>query len=79
MASVIDRVIVLFVEMFVADDITADTTLGADLEFDSLDRVELLTAVEEEFGFDIDDDVDAEKWTTVRDVADYVSARLGAA
>lgn len=39
--------------------------------FDSLDCIEALMAVEDEFGIEIRDD-DAEKFNTVQDVIDYV-------
>jgi acyl carrier protein len=42
-------------------------TLGAD----SLDMVEIIMKLEEQFGIEINDD-DAEKLSTVNDVADYV-------
>jgi len=42
-----------------------------DLGADSLDRVELVMALEEAFGVEIPDD-DAEKIVTVQDAIDYV-------
>lgn len=47
-----------------------------DLGADSLDMVELLMAVEEEFGFEISDE-DAEKITTVGQAKEYIEGRLG--
>jgi acyl carrier protein len=44
-----------------------------DLGADSLDLVELIMTMEEEFEMDISDD-DAEKLVTVKDVIDYVNA-----
>ncbi len=45
-----------------------------DLGADSLDIVELIMAMEEEFGIDIPDP-DAEKMKTVQDVLSYVQSR----
>lgn len=51
--------------------IDIDTDLMEDLEADSLDAVEIIMAVEEEYGLAIPDD-DAEKFRTVRDIVEYV-------
>jgi len=48
-----------------------DTNLMQDLEADSLDSVEIIMAIEEEFDLAIPDD-DAEKFRTVRDLVEYV-------
>jgi acyl carrier protein len=45
-----------------------------DLQADSLDIVELVMAMEEEFGLEIPDE-DAEKIKTVQDVINYVKER----
>ncbi len=47
-----------------------------DLGADSLDTVELVMALEEEFECEIPDE-DAEKITTVQQAIDYVNAHLG--
>lgn len=52
------------------DEITLDTTF-ADLNADSLDIVELIMALEEEFNLDIPDE-DAEKIRTVGDAVNYI-------
>lgn len=51
--------------------ITEKSDFMSDLGADSLDIVELVMAIEEEFDVDISDD-DAEKFTTVQDVIDYL-------
>ena len=47
-----------------------------DLGADSLDLVELIMAMEEEFGMEIADE-DAEKLRTVQDVISFISSRAG--
>jgi acyl carrier protein len=52
-------------------DITPDSSFVDDLGADSLDIVELIMALEDEFGMSIPDE-DAEKLTTVQNVVDYI-------
>ena len=47
------------------DDLTMDTHLMKDLEADSLDAVEIIMAIEDEYGIEIPDE-DAEKIQTVQ-------------
>jgi acyl carrier protein len=47
------------------------TAFVEDLEADSLDAVEIIMALEEEFGTEIPDE-DAEKIKTIKDAVDYV-------
>lgn len=54
-----------------ADMVQMDTNLMKDLEADSLDAVEIILGVEEEYGLDIPDEV-AEKFETVSDLVNYV-------
>lgn len=54
-----------------ADQVTADASFIDDLGADSLDQVELVMALEEEFEIEIPDE-DAEKMTTVRDAVEYL-------
>ena len=53
------------------DSITNDASFIDDLGADSLDIVELIMALEEEFDIEIPD-ADAEKVVTVNDVVDYI-------
>ena len=46
-----------------------------DLGMDSLDQIELLMALEDEFDLHIPDE-DAEKFKTVKDVFDYVESKV---
>ena len=57
------------------EDIAMDSSFVDDLGADSLDIVELIMALEEEFDIEIPDE-DAEKISTVRDVVDYIKARV---
>jgi len=51
--------------------ITAEASFVDDLGADSLDTVELVMQLEEEFGLEIPDE-EAENLTTVRSVVDYI-------
>lgn len=55
-----------------ADDVTAKASLIEDLGADSLDIVELVMALEEEYEMEIPDE-DAEKIQTVQDIVTYIS------
>ncbi len=56
------------------DVITADTNLMKDLEADSLDAVEIIMAIEDEYDIEVPDE-DAEKFQTVTDIVKYVEDR----
>ncbi|HOR94379.1 MAG TPA: acyl carrier protein [Spirochaetota bacterium] len=56
-------------------EITLEASFVDDLGADSLDTVELVMALEEEFGIEIPDE-DAEKLLTVEDVINYIEAKL---
>ncbi len=58
-----------------AEDITMESTFIEDLGADSLDVVELVMALEDEFDIEIDED-DAGSISTVGDVVDYIKARI---
>jgi acyl carrier protein len=54
-------------------EITPDASFVDDLGADSLDTVELVMALEEEFSIEISDE-DAEKITTVKDAVKYIES-----
>ena len=58
------------------DEIAMDSSLTEDLGADSLDIVELIMGIEEEFDIEIPDE-DAEKLTNVGEAMDYIKGKLG--
>jgi len=60
------------------DEVRLEASLVDDLGADSLDIVELVMAMEEEFEMEIPDE-DAEKIVTVKDIIDYVKKRTSEA
>lgn len=80
MSSVEDRVKKIIVEQLGVEDkdIKADASFVDDLGADSLDTVELVMALEDEFEREIPDE-DAEKINTVQDAVNYVRENLEAA
>lgn len=58
------------------EEVKNDASFVDDLGADSLDTVELVMALEEEFETEIPDE-EAEKITTVQQAIDYVKARRG--
>ena len=58
------------------EDVVMDASFVDDLGADSLDQVELIMAMEEEFDVSIPDE-DAEKIATVRDAVNYVMNAMG--
>ena len=53
------------------DTITLDTSLTEDLEADSLDAVEVIMALEDEFGIEIPDE-EAEHYKTIGDICKFI-------
>ena len=76
MSTIEDRVKKIVVEQLgVAEDqVTPDASFVDDLGADSLDTVELVMALEEEFDAEIPDD-EAEKITTVKQAIDFINTR----
>ncbi len=60
------------------EDITAEASVIDDLGADSLDVVELVMALEDEFDLEIPDE-EAEKITNVQNIFDYMANALQAA
>ncbi len=58
------------------DKIVPEASFVEDLNTDSLDIVELIMGIEEEFDIEIPDE-DAEKLTTVGEALNYAAAKLG--
>lgn len=74
MSSIEERVKKIVAEQLgVKEDIANNASFVDDLGADSLDTVELVMALEEEFECEIPDD-DAEKIATVQQAIDYVNA-----
>lgn len=76
MSSVAEKVKKIVVEQLGVseDQVVNDAKFIEDLGADSLDQVELVMALEEEFGSDIPDE-DAEKLTTVGDAVKYIEEK----
>lgn len=58
-----------------ADNVTPQANFANDLGADSLDTVELVMALEEEFDIEIPDEA-AEKITTVQEAVDYINNKV---
>ena len=73
--AVADKVKGIIVEQLGVDEeeVTPDASFVDDLGADSLDTVELVMALEEEFETEIPDE-EAEKITTVQQAVDYIKA-----
>ena len=78
MSTIEERVKKIVVEQLGVkeDEVTNEASFVDDLGADSLDTVELVMALEEEFETEIPDE-DAEKITTVQQAVDYVNASKG--
>ena len=70
---VFEKVRALIVEQLDVDEsaVTMDTDFMKDLEADSLDAVEIILGVEEEYGIEIPDEI-AENFTKVGDIVKYI-------
>ncbi|MDA7794882.1 MAG: acyl carrier protein [Porticoccaceae bacterium] len=75
MSNIEERVIKMVAEQLGVkeEDIQSTSSFVEDLGADSLDTVELIMALEEEFDAEIPDE-DAEKIGTVKDAVDYIQA-----
>jgi len=75
MSSIEERVQKIIVEQLGVkpEDVISEASLVEDLGADSLDTVELVMALEEEFETEIPDE-EAEKISTVQSAVDYIKA-----
>ena len=75
--EIFEKVKTVIVEQLGIDEesVKMDSSFLDDLGADSLDIVEFIMALEEEFGLEIPDE-DAEKIVTVKDVVEYISENI---
>ncbi len=76
MGAIEEKVVDIIVDKLGVErsEVTPEAVFVDDLGADSLDLVELIMAMEEEFGMEIADE-EAEKLRTVQDVISFVTAR----
>jgi acyl carrier protein len=77
-ASIFERVRAIIAERLGVDEekVTLEAEFIGDLNADSLDLVEVIMAMEQEFGVEIKDE-DAENMRTVRDAVQYIEEHGG--
>lgn len=71
-----ERIKEIIIDQLALDEstvITMDTALTEDLEADSLDAVEIIMSIEDEYGIEIPDDV-ATEFKSIKDIVDYVDS-----
>ncbi len=78
MSSIVDRVKKIVAEQLGVkeEEVKSESSFVDDLGADSLDTVELVMALEEEFETEIPDE-EAESITTVQAAVDYIEKNLG--
>jgi acyl carrier protein len=76
-ATTLERLTKLIVDQLGVDasQVTMDASFREDLKADSLDLVELIMAIEEEFGGEVSDE-DAQKIASVGDAVRYIDQRM---
>ncbi|MDF8373655.1 acyl carrier protein [Weissella paramesenteroides] len=74
--EILNKVITLVADHFELDPacLTGETNLMKDIDADSIDFVELVLEMEDEFGAEISDE-DAEKLITINNTVDYIASR----
>lgn len=79
MGDLYERIRVIIVEQLGVDEdkVAPDARFREDLEADSLDLVELIMAMEDEFGGEISDE-EAQQLKTVGQAVDYLQQRMEA-
>lgn len=77
-AEIFDKIATLIADNFQLDKdkITMDTNFNKDLDADSIDLVEFIMQLEDEFGAEIPDE-DAAKIITVADAVAYIKSHQG--
>ncbi|MGV8121736.1 MAG: acyl carrier protein [Vulcanimicrobiota bacterium] len=77
MSSVLERVKKIVIEQLGVDEdqVTPSASFTDDLGADSLDTVELVMALEQEFNLEIPDE-DAEKITNIEEAVKYIQEKL---
>lgn len=75
--EIMNKVIELVADHFELDPakVTSELNFLTDIDADSIDFVELVLEMEDEFGAEISDE-DAEKLITINDTVDYIAARV---
>lgn len=75
--EIISRINAFMVEDFEVDEtaITPDADLKATLDLDSLDYIDLVVAIEQNFGFKVKPE-DFQTMTTIQDFYNYVFTRM---
>lgn len=71
-----ERIKEIIIDQLALDEstvITMDTVLTEDLEADSLDAVEIIMSIEDEYGIEIPDDV-ATEFKSIKDIVEYVES-----
>lgn len=71
----IRHIIASTLEIDEVETITMETSIMNDLEADSLDAVEIMMAIEDEFGVEIPDE-DAENFRNIGDIVRYVEQKM---
>ncbi|MGN1154873.1 MAG: acyl carrier protein [Agathobacter sp.] len=73
---VFEKIKELIIDQLALDEstvITMDTSLVDDLEADSLDAVEIIMSIEDEYGIEIPDEA-ATEFKTIKDLVEYVES-----
>lgn len=78
MSKVFEKTVEIIIEQLGLEEdtvVTPETSLMGDLKADSLDAVEVIMALEDEFSIEIPDE-DASKFKNIGDIATYVESKL---